>query len=156
MSWFGKSIEYTHTTSCLFLVLGSSISKPHVMSSHFQFACSLGRWCSNFACWQVRHLTTKSVTSFFIPGHKYDLFISWYIIVTFGWLVYLEWCASCKMSLLSSSFCVTVSHPSNLITSSFLFLTRLREVRNPCSSLSVSWATLTLLYKILEMVKIAI
>lgn len=85
-------------------------------------------------------------------AHQYIFFVSWYILVTPKWMVYLEWCVSCKSFCLYSPLFKTESQPSNLMILSSPFLTCSREVINPWNSSSLTWATLILWTMSMEIV----
>ena len=107
-----------------------------------------GLWCSNFTCWQVRHLDTKSATSLFIPFYQYVFFKSWYILVEPGWILEVEKWAFI-ISFLSSSTSGTHSlvpkrnMPSLSITKSRDWLCCTSNI-NFYNWGSLLWATLTL------------
>ena len=66
----------THIESNSLVVLGNPVTKSIVILSLFHSGISklwsvpTSLWCSTLTCWHVRHLTTKSATSFFMPFHQ--------------------------------------------------------------------------------------
>ena len=89
----------THVASWPWTDLGKWVTKSIAMLSHFLLRISNGcnnspgLWCSTFAFWQVKHVTTYWVISLFIPDHQNDSFRSWCILVVPGcrlrWLLCL-------------------------------------------------------------------